>query len=132
MKKNLLDWVMIKKLLQNQSNLSFNGIHKTFTNYDSHACEKNEVSVDKPLYVGFAVLDLRKLFHYETYYDKVQAYFEDKNIDLHYMDCDSIGLNIRTQNVHNNLKHIEPLFDYSNLNKKGQIFKEKKNSVWYI
>ena len=37
--------------------------------------------MDKPFYLGFAVLELSKLLMYETYYDKLQPYdlFCNKN-----------------------------------------------------
>ena len=36
---------------------------------------------------------------YETYYDILQPYFEKENIQLHYMDCDSFVLSLKTENV---------------------------------
>ena len=60
--------------------------------------------MNKPLYLGFAVLELSKLFVYEIYYDKLQPYCEQDNLQLLYMDCDSFELSIRTQNIINDLK----------------------------
>ena len=40
--------------------------------------------MDKPIYLGFAVIELSKLQLYETYYDILQPYFGQKNIQLHY------------------------------------------------
>ena len=40
--------------------------------YDSYSFKQFEVLMDKPFYLGFAVLDLSKLLMYETYYDKLQ------------------------------------------------------------
>ena len=34
--------------------------------------------MDKPIYLGFSVLELSKLHMYETYYDILQPYFELK------------------------------------------------------
>ena len=34
--------------------------------------KKNEVVMDKAIYVGFAILELGKLHRYETYYDTLQ------------------------------------------------------------
>ena len=58
-----------------QSKLTFNGIHKSYTKYDSYAFKQNEVLMDKPIYVGFVKLKLSKLLMYETYYDKLQPSF---------------------------------------------------------
>ena len=56
----------------------FNGIHTSYENYDSYSITQNEVLIDKPIYLGFAILELSKLFLYETYYDKWQPYFGQK------------------------------------------------------
>ena len=37
--------------------------------------KQNEVTMDKPIHVGFAILELSKLHMYETYYDRLQPYF---------------------------------------------------------
>ena len=51
--------------------------------------------MDKPVYLGFAVLDLSKLIMYETYYERHQPYFGSESIQNHYSDCDSMILSIR-------------------------------------
>ena len=62
----------IKKIITQQSKLSFNGIQKSYENYYSYTFKKNEIVMDKAIYVGFAVLELSKLHMYETYYDTLQ------------------------------------------------------------
>ena len=42
--------------------------------------------MDKPLYLGFSVLELSKLHMYETYYHKLQPYFGQESLQCHYMD----------------------------------------------
>ena len=82
--------------------------------------------MDKPIYLGFAVLDLSKLLMYETYYEKLQPYFGLENIQKHYTDCDSMVLSIRTDDIISDLKNLEDLFDFSNLNSKNELFSNKK------
>ena len=118
-----------KKIIEYQSKLTFNGIHKTYENCDSYTLKENEVTMDKPIYLGFSVLKLSKLHMYETYYDKLQPYFGQENIQLHYMDCDSFVLSIETQNIINDLKNLENLFDFSNLNKNHELFSNKNKKV---
>ena len=50
-----------------QSKLTFNGIHQSYENYDSYTFKQNEVLMNKPIYLGFSVLELCKLLMYETY-----------------------------------------------------------------
>ena len=55
-----------KKIIKHQSKLTFNGIHKSYENCDSYVFRKNKVLMDKPTYLGFAVLEISKLHMYET------------------------------------------------------------------
>ena len=57
----------IKKTLKEQSNLTSFGFHKPYENCDSYTFKYNEILMDKPIYLGFAVLELSKLHMYETY-----------------------------------------------------------------
>ena len=38
------------------------------------------------------------------------------------MDCDSFALIIRTQNIFNDFKNLENLFDVSNMDKNHELF----------
>ena len=40
-----------KMVKQWQSKLTFNGIHKSYENYDSFTFKQNEVLLDKPIYL---------------------------------------------------------------------------------
>ena len=102
------------EIVKYQSKLTFNGIHKSYENCDSYVFKKNEVLMDKPIYLGFAVLVLSKLHMYGTYYDKLQPYFGQENIQLHYIDTDAFVLSVNTKDIIKDLKNLEDLFDFSN------------------
>ena len=46
-----------KKISKQQSKLTFNGIHMSYENCDSYTFQQNEVKMNKPIHLGFAVLD---------------------------------------------------------------------------
>ena len=48
-----------REIVKQQSKLTFNGIHKSYENCDSYTFKQNEVLMDKPIYLGFTVLELR-------------------------------------------------------------------------
>ena len=75
-----------REIIKQQSKLTFNGIHKSNENCDSYTIRQNEVLMDKPIYLGFSVLELSKLHMYGTYYDKLQPYFGQENLHCHFMD----------------------------------------------
>ena len=61
--------------------------------------------MDKAIYVGFAILELSKLHMYEIYYDSVQPYFGQENLQLHYIDTDGMILTMKTKGIIKDLKN---------------------------
>ena len=118
-----------KEIIKQQSKLTFNGIHKSYENCDSYTSKQNEVLMDKPIYLGFSVLELSKLLMYETYYDKLQPYFGQEIIQLHYMDTDSFVLSVNTKDTVKDLKNLEDIFDFNNLDKNHELFSNKNKKV---
>ena len=72
---------------------------------------------------------MKKLHLYETYYDKLQPYFGQKNLQLHYIDTDGMIWSMRLENIFEDLKKIEDIFDFSNLDKNHDLFSEKNKRV---
>ena len=118
-----------REIIKQQSKLTFNGIHKSYENCDSYTHKQNEVLMDKPIYFGFSVLELSKLLMYETYYDKLQPHFGQEKIQLHYIDTDSFVLSVNTKDVIKDLKNLEDIFDFSNLDKNHELFSNKNKKV---
>ena len=85
--------------------------------------------MDKAIYVGFAILDLSKLHMYETYYDTLQPYFGQENLQLHYIDTDGMILSMTTKDINNDLKKLEDIFDFSNLDENHELFSNKNKKI---
>ena len=109
--------------------MTFNGIQKSYENCYSYVFRKNEIVMDRSIYLGFAVLELSKLHTYETYYDKLQQYFGAKNLHLQYMDTDIFILSVNTNDIIRDLKSLEDIFDFSNLDKNEELFSNKNKKV---
>ena len=118
-----------REIIKQQSKLTFNGIHKSYENCYSYTVRQNEVLMDKPIYLGFTVLELSNLLMYETYYDKLQPYFGQENIQLHYMDTDSFVLSVKTKHIIKDLRNLENIFDFSNLDKNHELFSNKNKKI---
>ena len=66
---------------------------------------------------------------YEFYYDILQPYYGQENVQLHYFDTDAFILSLKTQDVINDLKNLEDIFDFSNLDKTHELFSNKNKKV---
>ena len=117
------------KISKQQRNLTFNGIHKIFNNCDSYLFKEHEILMDKPIYLGVAILELSKLHMYETYYDNLQPYFGQEIIQLHYLDFDSFILSIKSENLIKDLKKLDDIFDFSNIDENHELYSEKNKKV---
>ena len=117
------------KILKQKKKLTFNGIHKSFSNCDSYLFKEHEILMDKPIYLGFAILEMSKLHMYETYYDTLQPHFGQENIHIHFMDCDSFILIIKSELIIKDLKNLENIFDFSNMDENHEVYTEKNTKV---
>ena len=71
---------------------------------DSYTFKHNDVLMNKPIYVGFDMLELSQLHMYETYYNKLQPYFGQENIQLQSLNTGSFILSMKTETIFKDLK----------------------------
>ena len=119
-----------KKIVNQQSELTFAGNHKSYENCDSYLFKKNEVKMDKTICLGFAKLEISKLHMNERYYDKLQPYFGQENDQIHYIDTDVFVLSMNTKHIIKDLKKLEDIFVFSNLDENHELFSIKNKSSW--
>ena len=92
--------------------------------------KKTEVKMNKPIYLGQAILDISKTLMYEFWYDYIKPKYGDK-ARLCYMDTDSFVMNIKTEDFYKDIaSDVERWFDTSNYDEKDKrplpIGKNKK------
>ena len=92
--------------------------------------KKVEVKMNKPIYLGQAILDISKTLMYEFWYDYIKPKYEDK-ARLYYMDTDSFVMHIKTEDFYKDIAgDVERWFDTSNYDEKDKrslpIGKNKK------
>ena len=81
-------------------------------------CEMGKIKVvmNKPVYLGQAILDLSKIVMYEFHYDYMVPKY-GKKLDLCYMDTDSLIYNIETEDFYKDIAEDVPArFDTSGYN----------------
>ena len=82
--------------------------------------------MDKPIYLGFALLESSKLHMHETYYDKLPAHFGQEILQLHYIDTDGMIEYENKKKFMKDLKSLEDISYFSNLDKDHVLFSNKK------
>ena len=83
---------------------------------DLMCCEMGKVRVvmNKPVYLGHAILDLSKTIMYEFQYDYMKRKYPDDELKLCYMDTDSLIYSIGTEDFYSDISpDVESRFDTS-------------------
>ena len=76
-----------------------------------------EIKVNKPVYLGQAILDLSKTLMYEFHYDCMRPRYGSK-VKLCYMDTDSFVYEIESEDFYRDIaKDVEKKFDTSGYSK---------------
>ena len=94
-------------------------------NSDSYTFKQNGVLMGKPIYLGFAILEMSNFLMYETTYVELQPQFGKKKMQVHYMDTDSFRLSVKTKDIIKDLKNLEDVFDFSNLDENHDLFSNR-------
>ena len=78
---------------------------------------KTEIKMNKPVYLGQAILDLSKTLMYEFHYDYMRPKYGSK-VKLYYMDTDNFVYEIETEDFYRDIaKDVEKRFDTSGYSK---------------
>ena len=82
--------------------------------------KKTEVKMNKPMYLGQAVLDNSKTLMHEIWYDYLKPKYGDK-VKLCYMDTDSFVIYVETEDFYKDIANdVDKWFDTSNYDKKDE------------
>ena len=90
--------------------------------------KNTKVKMNRPIYLGMSILDIRKTLMYEFWYDYIKLKYKDK-AKLCYMDTDSFVIYVKAEDFYEDLANdIEKWFDTSNYdyNRPLPIGKNKK------
>ncbi len=94
-------------------------------NFSIFKMKKANLLLDKPIYVGFSVLELSKLHMYKLFYSHFKETYKEK-CELLYMDTDSLYLYIQTEDIYRDLKDkFENILDCSNFERNHIMYSEE-------
>ena len=80
---------------------------------------KPVLTLNKPIHVGFSILDLSKYLIYEFHYKHIKSRFDDK---LLFTDTDSLVYEIKTEDVYEDFYDDKNLFDFSDYPLSSKFF----------
>ena len=83
---------------------------------------KQEVYLNKPIYIGQNVLDESKLIMYNFHYNFMLEKIEKKNIDLLFTDTDSLCYHIKNIDPYEIIKNNKSYFDLSDYDKNHPLY----------
>ena len=90
--------------------------------------KRPSTTLNKPVYVGFTVLDLSKLYMYEFHYEEMKMRYGDR-ARLLFTDTDSLAYAIETEDWYNDMKQMKHLLDTSNYPKNHPLYDETNKKV---
>lgn len=73
---------------------------------------RQKLVLNRPIYVGFSVLDLSKTLMYDFHYNYVKSKYSSR-AQLLFTDTDSLCYEITTDDLYHDLKDDKELFDFS-------------------
>ena len=124
----ILPHTNIDQIIKRQSKLSFKGIVNHYSEFSVYKFDKEKTVFDKPIYLGFSVLELSKLLMYEFYYHKLKPYY-NCSVKLHYMDTDTFILSIKTGDLINDLEYFKDDFDFRELDENHELYNSINKQV---
>ena len=101
--------------------------HKIFDkNYAAIHEIKPVLTLNKPIYVGFTVLELSKWLMYDFHYNFIKKNFD---AELLFTNTDSLTCEIKLEDVYEEFFKHKHLFDFSNYPKDSKFFYQANEKV---
>ena len=115
-----------KDFLKNTSKPTYVS-HKLFDKDFAAIHEIKPTSIlNKPIYIGFTVLELSKEMIYDFHYNFIKKNF---NAELLFIDTDSLTYEIKSENVYEDFFKWKDLLDFSNYSKDSKFFHDTNKNV---
>ena len=120
-----------EKLLKLIKEPNFKHIHKISDKQVLVQSKPVKTKFNKPIYLGACILETSKLHMYKFWYDYLKVKYGD-NVNLLYTDTDSFILEMFTDDIHEDMKNDNHLFDFSEYDKDHKCYDIKNKKVYGI
>ena len=89
---------------------------------------KTTVTLDKPIAIGFSILDLSKTLMYDFHYNTIKKKYGSK-ATLLFTDTDSLTYHIQTKDVYKDMEKMKEQFDFSDYPKDHFLYDDTNKKV---
>jgi hypothetical protein len=89
---------------------------------------KTKLTLNKPIYVGFSVLELSKHHMYDWYYNTLKKKYGE-NCTLLYTDTDSLLVDIKTKDAYKDMSEMKDEYDFSDYPTEHPLHDETNKKV---
>ena len=90
---------------------------------------RNKITLNKPIAVGFCILEISKLIMYKFYYEVLKAKFGDR-CSLLFTDTDSLCCEIRTRDLNDDFADMADELDTSNFDSAHPCTRKPTVECW--
>ncbi|HRP37928.1 MAG TPA: hypothetical protein PLS50_09045, partial [Candidatus Dojkabacteria bacterium] len=84
--------------------------------------------LDKPIIVGFSILELSKVLMYDFHYNTMKPRYGD-NLKLLFTDTDSLCYEITTEDVYQDMKQNQNSYDFSEYPQTHPLFSAENKKI---
>ena len=116
----------MKKLAAQPSFKSFKIFHENLVAVER---KKVELVLNRPIYVGFAILDLSKTLMYDFHYNYIKSKYPGERSKLLFTDTDSLTYSIKTNDLYEDMYQDKHLFDFSGYDENSPYHNNENKKV---
>jgi len=102
---------------------------KIFSDYLAAVqCVKENILLNKPIYVGFTILELSKCLMYNYHYNIIKKQY-GQNVKLLFTDTDSLCYAINTADIYDDMYVCKDEYDFSDYPKTHKLYSEHNRKI---
>ena len=91
-------------------------------------CVKSTILLNKPIFVGFAILDLSKVLMYDFHYGYINNKY-GQDAQLCFTDTDSLMYDVKCEDIYKDMHEDSEMFDFSDYPQEHPLFNDNNKKV---